>query len=281
MYIAGRLVFLELTKTGCSHVNGLLSALIPGQRVGKHNVLTATPANRLVVGSVRNPWDWYVSLWAFGCMKKGLLYSRLTTAQHTRSGFKRFLASYPRKFANIQQALAAYRAFARHRAELWRDSYRDGYDVQCFRNWLGLMSDPASCFELSEEYGQSAISRLAGLMTFRYMWLYSLDRKSLLEPNAFEDIESLRDFDSRHNIMQAVIRIEHLEDDFLSAVARAGYALTPAHMDFVFEQRANKRNQSRRLPSAKYYDSQTIDIVEKREALIIGKYGYMTPTTSA
>ena len=81
MFVNERLIYLQLQKTGCTHVAMLLDKLIGGEQVGKHNRLPARleSEGRLIVGSVRNPWDWYVSLWAFGCEQCGGLADRLTS----------------------------------------------------------------------------------------------------------------------------------------------------------------------------------------------------------
>ena len=67
MFEADRLLYIDLHKTGCSHIGRLLQETVGGRRLGKHNRPSAMPTDRMIIGSVRNPWDWYVSLWAFGC----------------------------------------------------------------------------------------------------------------------------------------------------------------------------------------------------------------------
>lgn len=277
MFVADRLVFLEFTKTGCSHVNSMLAALIPGRQIGKHNSLNSRPDNRLVVGSIRNPWDWYVSLWAFGCMQRGMFYHRVTEDRPSENGWKRFLKTEGSQFANESAASDAYREYERHRSELWRQSYGDGCDVECFRKWLGLMFDPERRFDSREGYGRSSISAIAGFMTFRYLWLFSLEKSTVLASEAFGSLGDLRKFDAKNNLLNAVIRMEHLEDDLLAVIAQAGYELTPAQRELVFAQRSNKRNQSKRLPMSAYYDSHSVKMVAEREALLIEKYGYEPP----
>ena len=87
MLITDELVYLELQKTGCSHTIKILSALNNKncKIIGKHNTYDSIPKedqgnfeSKLKIGNIRNPWDWYVSLWAFGCQKKGGLYNLVT-----------------------------------------------------------------------------------------------------------------------------------------------------------------------------------------------------------
>ncbi len=71
MYVADRLIYLELQKTGSKQIRRLLSSCIGGKQTGKHNRMTELQPGRMIVDSIRNPWAWYVSLWAFGCLGRG------------------------------------------------------------------------------------------------------------------------------------------------------------------------------------------------------------------
>ena len=79
MFVSDQIVFIELQKTGSTHVRHLLTGLLGGSLKGKHNAPTPEILARgtPILGSVRNPWSWYVSLWTYGCQKKGVLYQRL------------------------------------------------------------------------------------------------------------------------------------------------------------------------------------------------------------
>lgn len=89
MLVSDHLVYLELPKTACSHIRDLLKLLVGGDIVGKHNRLPGhlMQQNKMIVGSIRNPWDWYVSMWAYGCDRKGLLYKRLTSRKFNGKWF--------------------------------------------------------------------------------------------------------------------------------------------------------------------------------------------------
>src|SRR5215471_4451854 len=86
MLISEKLIFIELQKTGSTHIKGLLRKLVGGENDGKHNV----PSEELItsgkkfVASVRDPWAWYLSLWSYGCLQKGELYERLTNEKKWR-----------------------------------------------------------------------------------------------------------------------------------------------------------------------------------------------------
>ena len=75
MFVSEKLLYIELPKTACSQIRDLLKHLVGGQNIGKHNRPSEelVSSERVIIGSIRNPWDWYVSLWAFGCDQKGSL----------------------------------------------------------------------------------------------------------------------------------------------------------------------------------------------------------------
>src|SRR5690349_15399636 len=80
MFVSDRIVFLELQKTGCTHIRNLLKEIVGGRLVMRHNQAPADlfTGDRFFLGSVRDPWDWHVSLWAYCCDGRGDLYSNLS-----------------------------------------------------------------------------------------------------------------------------------------------------------------------------------------------------------
>ena len=78
-----------------------------------------------------------------------------------------------------------------------------------------------------------------------------------------------------------MIRNETLEDDLIQALTAAGYNLTSAQSQKIYSGKQAKQNTSKHLPSDFYYDKETIEPVgEKKERLIIKKYGYRLPALS-
>lgn len=69
MIAAGRFLFIHLHKTGGQFVNRLLLRHLPGARpIGYHLPRAEAPFELRTlpaIGFVRNPWDWYVSWYAF------------------------------------------------------------------------------------------------------------------------------------------------------------------------------------------------------------------------
>ena len=69
MIVTDRFVFIHMHKTGGQTLNDVITRCVPGHRVvGYHYPRTEIPTDAAglpVVGMVRNPWDWYVSWYAF------------------------------------------------------------------------------------------------------------------------------------------------------------------------------------------------------------------------
>lgn len=69
MIITDKFVFIHMHKTGGQTVNRILSRLFPDSEVvGYHYPVSLVPAsntNLPIIGFIRNPWDWYVSWYAF------------------------------------------------------------------------------------------------------------------------------------------------------------------------------------------------------------------------
>lgn len=69
MIITERFVFIHMHKTGGQTLNDIIQRCIPGHRVvGYHYPRSEVPpecTDTPLVGMVRNPWDWYVSWYAF------------------------------------------------------------------------------------------------------------------------------------------------------------------------------------------------------------------------
>ena len=76
MIATDKFLFVHLHKAGGQFVNTALLRYIPGAReIGYHYPRSSAPAPYIhlpVVGFVRNPWDWYVSWYAFNNARQGM-----------------------------------------------------------------------------------------------------------------------------------------------------------------------------------------------------------------
>jgi hypothetical protein len=273
MFISDKLVFIQLHKSGSTHIAKLLSRLVDGRRKGKHN--PATPAllesGRNFLGSIRNPWDWYVSLWAYGCDRKGAVYI-ITRDQ----GLLRLLGLGWR--ADFKRALERLRNQKPRNPKAWRRVYADVNDVSCFRDWLYMMNDETYWEEFGEGYAYSPVNRFAGLLTYRYVRLFCRQSDEAHHEN-LASFEELLSYERQNCYIDHFIRTENLEDDLLAALGRIG-VLIPE--DRQAEVRASKRTNtsSRKGSTASFYDEGTVSLISDREKLIIKKFGYTAPRSA-
>ncbi len=269
MFISNEIIFVELQKTGCTHIGKLLSNILDGKLHGKHNYPSAElfQQDHIFVGSIRNPWDWYVSLWAYGCGQKGGFYERVTGDYHI-----------PKHLEKKQpwNTLVAYLKKTTKNRELWRSFYADINNVENFRCWLHMLNDAAFRFDFGEEYGFSSICRFAGLMTYRYLKLFCENRNILYSGKEIKNFCSLKEYAERNLYINQFIRNENLEDDLIRILGLCGITLTESQKQYILN--AGKTNISSRPQGLEcYYDKETAEIVKERERLIIEKFGYEAP----
>jgi hypothetical protein len=119
------------------------------------------------------------------------------------------------------------------------------------------------------------LSQYAGLLTYRYARLYASETESLFPPEGLRTLEALQAFDQRHNVTSLMIRNESLEDDLITVLKTVGHTIDESAEAKI--RIAQKTNTSRHKPTSEYYDAETIELVARREAFIIGKYGYEPP----
>jgi hypothetical protein len=269
VFISDSLIYLELQKTGCTHIGRLLAQLVSGKQVGKHNRLPARLRNdrRPIIGSIRNPWDWYLSLWGYGCDGKGTLYHKVTSHK----------AWFYELIVQPGYALRSIPSELRKPMRAWRDSYRSSDDPACFREWLHLVCAAERQHEIGEGYAEAALSRFAGLMTYRYLRLFCRHIDDLFDrPELFTSPDDLAAFDREQNLLSFTIRTERLEDDLIQALHQCGVALSDEQIQTI--RGSSKTNTSSRKRSlAYYYDRDTLELVRSREQFLIAKYGYAPP----
>ena len=277
MFVSEKLVFVELHKTGGTHICRWLGKLVGGEQRGKHNRVPPDLQDRFILGSVRNPWDWYVSLWAFGCGGEGSVRRQTT---------RKIDLCYMHRQLNHemgQRRLSAGQWWTQLCHDLvkpvgrWRDVYRDPEDATAFRQWLRLIMDPGRRYDVGEGFGFSPVSSRFGLLTYRYLKLFTDLGPLLYVDSGLRNLDGLRDvWNARHQV-DFVIRNENLETDLLDALAAAGCQVSDSNRAALLEARTRKTNTSRRRETNYYYDQETSALVAEREALVVGNHGYVPP----
>lgn len=271
MFISDHLVYLQLQKTACTHIAETLDAVIEGDREswGKHDRLpdALDTSQRTVVGSIRNPWDWYVSLWAYGCSGRGGLHRTLTTVEPHRALTQAF--RHPTRAAE-----SVWHELFKPTDE-WERLYADAEDPARFREWLHRILETDYAIQVREGFEPHPSSGFAGLFTHRYVEFTTGRLREYRWGAGLKTLDDLRAFDRRHNVLDETIRVESLEDDLIRIVEAAGHELSDADRDRIHERAPS--NTSERREASFYYDDRTREIVRARDALIVEKYDYEFP----
>ena len=268
MFSSDSIIYLQLHKTGCTHIENLLRQTVGGEVIGKHERLPAgfPVAGRKLLGSVRNPWDWYVSLWAYGCGGQGGLRGQLTGPGRWRGhGFRH------------HPALALRRLLAEvgRSASAWRRLYADVTNPALFREWVRRLHDPQHRHAVGEGYAESPLHRHGGFFTYRYALLYARD-PVVLYSREVATPAGLKSVIDTGILLDAVIRNERLEDDLLEALRLCSVFLSEDNVALI--RAGNRTNASQRHRDLKfYYDQETRELVGERDGILIAKYGYAGP----
>lgn len=264
MFITDKLVYIQLQKTGCSQIANLLQQTVGGEQRGRHNAATKDLLNssRQFVCSIRNPWEWYVSLWSYGCDGKG--------------GFRKSVTERnPRALIHAHNPISLGRLIHRElvkKTKRWARCYEHPGDPASFREWLRMLYNPEFRFDFGEGYGESTVHGLAGLYTYRYLRLCCRNT-GVIHKRRFRSDNDLENFDNDNCYISKWIRNESLESDFIEAVSCCGEELSSSDTRMIYtRKRANVSSRSQ--PTGFYYDDETADLVRRREALIVRKFGY-------
>lgn len=277
MFVSDKLVFTELHKTGGTHICHWLAKLVGGQQIGKHNRIPEHLWDRFIIGSVRNPWDWYVSLWAYGCAGEGSVRRQATRQIDLGYMVRELPAEMGRRWPHPVHSARQLWHDAAKPAAAWRELYQDPEDVGAFRQWLRMMMDPARRFDVGEGFGFSPISLSFGLLTYRYMKLFTRLGPELYRTKELATLGGLTKVWRRKALASFIIRNECLEDDLLNALVQAGCTITDRQREALLDGKNAKINASKRMKTSNYFDEASAQLVLEREAFIVNQYGYSAP----
>jgi hypothetical protein len=257
--VCDKLVYLQLQKTACTTIGSVLIDFFDGRQVDPpHAPLSGPRDSRFFMGSVRNPWDYYVSLWAYGCAGKGGLHQWVTH----------------RFWKPAALHLPDPRPLGRSMVKpvgAWRRLYADARDVELFRRWIARVHDPRHAHEAEGTYGTAPMRGVAGLATYRYCQLYVDNMSAVMQ---CRDDAALERTVAAGYLPDAMVRMESLTDELLAALRSAGYEISPEVEEGIRHRTTTRRNPSEHGHYTEYYDDQTRELVERLDRLIISRHGY-------
>lgn len=139
-----------------------------------------------------------------------------------------------------------------------------------------MLHDPAYFPDIGEDYNDLALSKTAGLMTFRYLNLFSTTEGENSQMKGLSTQADIVAWDAEHTFVDAFIRNESLEEDIFRIFYNHNITLTEkTRSEILALPRTNVSSRSRELVN--YYDADTVSLVANREQLIIDRFAYKRP----
>ena len=269
MFVTNELIYIQMQKTGCTHIASLLSKLFTGEQIGKHNKASDAQINsdKYFISSIRNPWDWYLSLWTYGVQGRGGLKERLTTKNYPNailSTLKNPLNNYFLLKDEITKDIS-----------IWTETYVDHANVESFRRWLKLMHTPENSRWLGEGYGRTSIADVCGFMTYRYLYLCCAKHDVLYRPGLISNYNDLYQYDKDECYIDYFIRQESLEENFFEAIEQIKPLKLEEKNEILNEKKTN--TSKRHFSTLDYYNDESIELIYNRDKLIIDKFNYASP----
>jgi len=269
MFKTKELIYIQMQKTASTHIALLLSKIFDGEQIGKHNPATKEEilSGRYFLSSIRNPWDWYLSLWTFGVQGKGGLRYRLTN-KNISNIIKQTIDNPKENFKQLITELLK-------NTNLWQNIYTSSEDIKSFRKWLKLIHNPKYSRFLGEGYGDTNIYNFCGFMTYRYLYLCCDNIGEIRNSREIVNYEKLIEFEKNNCYIDFFIRQETLEDSLCEVIEKIR-PLTESERELIYK--AKKTNTSKRkLSISDYYDKESIELIANRDRLLIEKFNYSPP----
>jgi hypothetical protein len=248
-----RFIYLDVYRTGSSQMLKLLAEVTGKKPLKFHRHASLTKGHptgmtggKLVFATVRNPWDWYVSLWAHGADGK--------------SAIRRYLD------AHLPAADVA----------LLHDQNRP---AESFRLWLAAIHDPVMLAHIMQEHlPQSGLAPVMGLYSYRFLRVTTRFPRLLLRSWLIRKPEDAARHLSRFGAYHEVLHTERLDAEFAELVTRSSQrlGLAPDAAERLHAASGARRNAStRKLPSYRdYYDAASARLVAERDPLFAEAFGY-------
>ena len=148
-----------------------------------------------------------------------------------------------------------------HNTKVWHEVYADANNPILFQKWLHIL--------LEKKSPQGRLHEHLGVLTQRYLKLYSYNFKN--ELLKLSDYNDLKDF-AATTFVQVFLKNEHIEEDLLKYAEQLH--LNKNELKATFSKLETRINTSERKSYESYYDEYSIDLIQKKEKLIIDAFGY-------
>ncbi|UWQ53266.1 hypothetical protein [Leisingera caerulea] len=273
MFLSDEFVYVDLNKTGSVSVLNWLQALKFPQRQVKHHLKpdeAIVSSGILKFATIRNPWDYYLSLWSYGVKRKGKSgpYLALTRFRPFKS---RGYTQNP--YGAVTGFVPALLAAARQDRTANLQLYSDPDNPEAFRAWLRKVMDPKLAPVLSGAYYSSRLHRCSGLYSYRFCNLYCSGSKTL-HSGRLRDPAALEEWAEENCYIDRFLHTETLGADFRSVMLEHKLAKAETLDSVIGAGKPMNASRSAAAKRSDFYDTETRQLVAERESLIINRFGY-------
>lgn len=267
MFFSDNLLLLEMPKAGSTFMRRFLEHYYGKENIRKEGVHNGIKDQRLkdkiltkeliVLNTIRNPFDWYVSMFAWNSMGKGV---------YRNIGLKRFELSVDGAKTVAKNPAILFRDLSE-----WKEVFQDPNSPELFQRWLRLLLEEKS-HHVERRFGK--LREHMGFCTFRFLQLntYQFFRNYTQLLNA----TSVEDFYTTNKLPIIFLRTEALTDELLSKASAAGLeeGKVVAALNTMAEKKMMKANSSKRLSYEHYYDEATKKLVYEKDEFLIKLFDY-------
>lgn len=267
MIFLEKCVFLELPKTGSTYARYILINLPDSKykTIGKkHNVYNSLSNelkrefdNKRIVSSIRNPFDWYVSLYAFACEHRGGLY--------TKTQKRPDLLSVSNPFEFFKVCINHMR-----NRKKWQSVFTDVNNKENFKKFLYLLLIEDS-LGVGNRYELDGFNKKIGYYSYDFLRMTTKNFDSLKDKNlGYSDI---LDHYQKNNIVDITLRNESLRKDLIKF--STDLCSGPKEMESSINSKPKKsRTATKRKPYKYYYTEELIELIREKEKIILESFNY-------
>jgi hypothetical protein len=246
-------IYLDVYKTGSAHLKYLLPEITEGAqvRLRRHAPLTAGrpyswTGGKLVFATVRNPWDWYTSLWSYACERRGAIWRFFSDALPPAEIKPMFDIDNP---------------------------------VVSFEKWLRAVNDRDFMQRvIRNNLPESGLAGIVGLYTFRFMRVTTPYPTVFLKSWLVPSIGAAIRYQRLLHMYGDVLRSESLNADLKAYVARhrERCRFKPDAEAIIDRFAATPRNASTRVLAdfRDYYSDATRQLVADKDRLFLELFDY-------
>jgi len=260
--LEGKLLYAHMSKTGGTQIHQVLRlSVLPDKRAFHAEPYGLNDAHRaaFVIGSIRNPCEYYVSLWAFQSTSVGLKVGMMADMKRREpESWERLVGKNEGKSFGTEDDIKRFRAWLRY---VSKTNY-GYYSARFYRKYVEKIAIGASSIDMKSN------AYLA---------------RNLSEAEVEDQLSQLRDANVT-GLASCWVKTENLADDLLTCLERFERAHGPgavhregAEKVLSSSEKSGKRvNKSPHKPCKRYYDPESAALVKSMDKHLFEKFGYQT-----